>query len=201
MERMAATAEAAGGGAEGGATDERRMSDGPEEGIAPACRMQGMVVFQPKIRDDRGVKHPLDVERRPPHRGAGTRWPVPSDIAWRTWVANGVYVLVATGTTLWFLNGFTHTAFVAWLIAIFSIGPLGWWARDDNKRLARYWRLCAACGYHLRGLTSEPDGCTLCPECGAAWRLGEEATERRSDEGAEGNDGTLRAGPQRGRGE
>ncbi len=30
---------------------------------------------------------------------------------------------------------------------------------------------CAACGYSLRGLKPEFDGCTVCPECGAAWRL------------------------------
>lgn len=31
--------------------------------------------------------------------------------------------------------------------------------------------LCAQCGYSLRDATEEPDGCTVCPECGAAWRL------------------------------
>jgi len=32
---------------------------------------------------------------------------------------------------------------------------------------------CASCGYHLAGLTPAPppDGCTICPECGSAWRL------------------------------
>jgi hypothetical protein len=30
---------------------------------------------------------------------------------------------------------------------------------------------CASCGYDLRSLTPAPDGCTVCPECGAAWRL------------------------------
>lgn len=31
--------------------------------------------------------------------------------------------------------------------------------------------LCPSCGYHLQGLAPDPDGCTICPECGAAWRL------------------------------
>jgi hypothetical protein len=31
--------------------------------------------------------------------------------------------------------------------------------------------LCPACGYSIRELAAEPDGCTVCPECGAAWRL------------------------------
>jgi hypothetical protein len=30
---------------------------------------------------------------------------------------------------------------------------------------------CLACGYSLKDLPSDPDGCTICPECGAAWRL------------------------------
>jgi hypothetical protein len=32
--------------------------------------------------------------------------------------------------------------------------------------------LCGSCGYSLEALAPEPDGCLLCPECGAAWRQG-----------------------------
>ncbi|MEM1422931.1 MAG: hypothetical protein AAGH64_02900 [Planctomycetota bacterium] len=32
-------------------------------------------------------------------------------------------------------------------------------------------RRCVACLYHLGPLIPEPDGCTVCPECSAAWRL------------------------------
>ena len=32
-------------------------------------------------------------------------------------------------------------------------------------------RRCPSCAYDLATLTPEPDGCTVCPECGAAWRL------------------------------
>jgi hypothetical protein len=35
-------------------------------------------------------------------------------------------------------------------------------------------RLCL-CGYDIDGLGTEPDGCVVCPECGAAWRLPGEA--------------------------
>lgn len=34
-------------------------------------------------------------------------------------------------------------------------------------------RRCAACFYPLDDCKPEPDGCTVCPECGAAWRLPE----------------------------
>lgn len=30
---------------------------------------------------------------------------------------------------------------------------------------------CGACGYYLGDLPPEMDGCTPCPECGAAWRV------------------------------
>lgn len=30
---------------------------------------------------------------------------------------------------------------------------------------------CVVCGYALAGLAIEPDGCVICPECGAAWRV------------------------------
>lgn len=31
-------------------------------------------------------------------------------------------------------------------------------------------RLCGACRYPLTN-AADPDGCTICPECGAAWKL------------------------------
>jgi hypothetical protein len=34
-------------------------------------------------------------------------------------------------------------------------------------------RRCPSCYHHLRLLPVEPDGCTICPGCGAAWRLAE----------------------------
>lgn len=32
--------------------------------------------------------------------------------------------------------------------------------------------LCPSCGYGIVGVRPEPDGCTVCPECSAAWRTG-----------------------------
>jgi hypothetical protein len=39
------------------------------------------------------------------------------------------------------------------------------------NRLVAMLGLCYACGYDLADLHPEADGCTVCPECGAAWRL------------------------------
>ena len=44
-------------------------------------------------------------------------------------------------------------------------------AVDYLVQMAKASCLCASCGYNLRNLPTEPDHCTLCPECGAAWRL------------------------------
>lgn len=40
------------------------------------------------------------------------------------------------------------------------------------ERRRRYLpRLCPQCHYELAGMPVEPDGCTVCPECGGAWML------------------------------
>ena len=44
-------------------------------------------------------------------------------------------------------------------------------ARARGRALVRLGR-CAGCLYELEGLRAEGDGCCVCPECGAAWRLG-----------------------------
>jgi hypothetical protein len=31
--------------------------------------------------------------------------------------------------------------------------------------------ICPACEHSMRGLSPEKDGCTVCPECGAAWNV------------------------------
>jgi hypothetical protein len=46
--------------------------------------------------------------------------------------------------------------------------------RVAADRLARYYTAagyCASCAYDLKSIAPEPDGCQLCPECGAAWRI------------------------------
>ena len=62
----------------------------------------------------------------------------------------------------------------------FGFGQIFFPGRAFARKLSK-WRLgrgaCAACGYALEGVHTEQDGCTVCPECGAAWKLGE------SDEG------------------
>jgi len=43
-----------------------------------------------------------------------------------------------------------------------------------NRRAAKEIRWCMRCAYSLEGISAEADGCTVCPECGAAWELPEQ---------------------------
>jgi hypothetical protein len=51
------------------------------------------------------------------------------------------------------------------------------WATARRRRLGRVKRVmlaharCPHCGYDIKGLPTEQDGLTLCPECGCAWSL------------------------------
>lgn len=42
---------------------------------------------------------------------------------------------------------------------------------EHMMRLLLKHRRCASCAYDLAGTPMQPDNCTVCPECGAAWRL------------------------------
>ena len=64
-------------------------------------------------------------------------------------------------------------------IAIVGMGVVGGVISvSTNRRLIQQRALkfaaqgeCPVCRYDLAGLTPESDGCTICPECGAAWRV------------------------------
>jgi hypothetical protein len=45
------------------------------------------------------------------------------------------------------------------------------WIRSWKRRFVELGR-CPACQYSMASLVAEADGCTVCPECGGAWRLG-----------------------------
>lgn len=47
--------------------------------------------------------------------------------------------------------------------------------RTMGGRLARVYAhagYCGSCGHDLAGILPEQDGCSVCPECGSAWRVG-----------------------------
>lgn len=56
---------------------------------------------------------------------------------------------------------------LALLLVLLMVRATAW-------RRARYClgkHVCPVCAYRLEGLRVEEDGCTVCPECGGAWRL------------------------------
>ncbi len=62
------------------------------------------------------------------------------------------------------------------------LGVLAWsvWPGRVGRTIARgrvARGCCGSCGYWLQGLRAQGDGCTVCPECGSAWRLAEKTGE------------------------
>lgn len=138
------------------------------------------------ITDDRGVKHPV------------TRWvyssiyPFPwQDVyrqtpkLWRWW-QKSAFVLVALLLVSYVMMNFVFpssgtarlpntvwpwipTAMVAWIVIFMVIHFRVFkpWLKQYELAIGR----CRACNYNLENLTPDPDGCTTCPECGAAWKL------------------------------
>ena len=55
--------------------------------------------------------------------------------------------------------------------------PLFMWfiihrGRQKIARIVAKHGFCATCGYALSDIPTADDGCTVCPECGSAWRVG-----------------------------
>lgn len=89
---------------------------------------------------------------------AGFLFPMLHDIAFFSWGGLALYgfLFVFPGTVLGI-----------------EMARHGWrspqYAIDAMKRVGR----CPSCAYRIDGVTPEGDGCTVCPECGGAWRLGD----------------------------
>jgi len=64
------------------------------------------------------------------------------------------------------LGGALYTLLIAWYVHLFR-----WRDLESIVRALTRSGLCASCGYTLATSEPEPDGCTVCPECGAAWRM------------------------------
>jgi hypothetical protein len=65
---------------------------------------------------------------------------------------------------------------MAVVLTALAAARTAWRERSQSLRDSMgFRRLCAACGYDLSSHEPERDGCTVCPECSAAWRLASEA--------------------------
>lgn len=91
-----------------------------------------------------------------------------------------IFIIAFPSCLVWFIWGnIGGVIIVAFLfLLLFSIGGLlAPSIRDEKQRHLvhfqhlRLIRCCAACEYPLGSVAVDEDGCTVCPECGAAWKL------------------------------
>lgn len=114
------------------------------------------------------------------NRGYFGRW------RWRAFALVGTIGLYLWGLlairpfligTIGQLSGWKSLLVPALIAMVFCF--LVWGAFSMERSLARrrvskvllIERYCPCCLYPLFGLSAQSDGCTVCPECGAAWRL------------------------------
>ncbi|HYF15446.1 MAG TPA: hypothetical protein VD971_10290 [Phycisphaerales bacterium] len=136
----------------------------------------------PTVIDDRGVARRalsgdklIRAFRRETRRGVLIEW-----------APFSVLVLLQAGVTVmnrwwaplpWVANNFVLSNMTIWL-AILLVAAMLIARRRQNRHLiiqnasplsfVAYGR-CAACGFDLAALPTQPDGCVVCSECGAAW--------------------------------
>lgn len=65
--------------------------------------------------------------------------------------------------------GLGSAAFIYWIVLPpIRAALLNAKWKDRYKAIGR----CPACQYEISGCAAEADGCTVCPECSGAWRMG-----------------------------
>jgi len=77
-------------------------------------------------------------------------------------------------------------AALGWFFFVFWKPYCSWSNRRWERALGKAIPVCASCGYVLGSLPAASDGCTLCPECGAAWKLGTPPASQRPARGGDG---------------
>ncbi len=139
------------------------------------------------MRDDRGASVPMCAPtesgldaRRDSMRVHNNAWKSqPRSLALIVLMTTGSYVAAGMGIRAALGRPLFPADLVAQIcgfVGVFFVIALIW-SRRRAQLTAEYiaecraLRACASCGYSLQRLSPEPDGCTVCPECGAAWRL------------------------------
>lgn len=156
----------------------------------------GMVVVMfawQKLVDARGRKWtPCTIRYALKSSGFRREYFVSNDDTGRFW-PDALYVGLAFGTlmTIWgeLARGlfgldisfafFTIPGLVQFCASVISFGAAmgvmnrlyGW--RDTSAAIRAMTRagLCPSCAYRIDSIEPEPDECTVCPECGGAWRM------------------------------
>ena len=90
-----------------------------------------------------------------------TYWPLHHAVTW--------YFHEQLGVNKWITS----------LCTAFALLPLLWFSYAISQRsiagivrdILRHSMYCPSCCFTLKEVQAESDGCTVCPECGAAWQL------------------------------
>ena len=112
--------------------------------------------------------------------GRGVLRPVPVSVAaLLSYLLLGAYVVALFACIVYAMNPMTAVTvtpiaactlvFVFFTGCVWSVYPFQSLVRARRRRR---W-LCPSCRFPLCDMLQEADGCTVCPECGAAWRLPE----------------------------
>ena len=138
-----------------------------------------------RIPDDRGVRHRPEASerlRRTAHRRVHTGvWTVerqhrrlvfaavlPAFLPLLALSAVRIFWEVVYGAESPVPTWLDNVAVAFLLVWMPLIGAVQHGMYDEAKRRLL---LCPCCHYDLTGARVEPDGCSVCAECGAAWRL------------------------------
>lgn len=136
--------------------------------------------------DDRGIsvelreikKMPLENQITKQELNEGMKLANKSELAgWPLLLICWAPLLIFAYLTLYFL-GVVIPSWINWIIFVVTV-PLGFLSLRFFKVAVLKWQAgglvvvnrCASCGYSLKELPPAEDGCTICPECGAAWKL------------------------------
>ncbi len=154
-----------------------------------------MGLFTARQPDDRGTRVPIINmhRRRPPaelrevfsdrewkrirdflHQRSSNLWPLIMLVL----IVVGVHVGAGVGAQRLGLTGKHEQIGVGFVRSGVTVGgmiAIAWlqWKMGAKHTRAEliYRRRCASCGYSIDGFKPDEDGCTVCPECGAAWNL------------------------------
>lgn len=143
--------------------------------------------FIDSIEDQPGVD-PVQLSARIHRRVLGSCGP-PPERTWWYWASFAFMVALLEGMALLAnLQGWERLLYLSPLIFV------GVWTaaipldramrRRDIARLHTLPPVCLACVYDLTGVPPDSDGCTVCPECGAAWKLTPRSPENAMGEEA-----------------
>lgn len=154
----------------------------------------GFATVFDRIEDDRGRRwKPCEIARASKESGIDrfliappTHRPEILKSAVRVGVIFTVAMIPVQSAIAWIQHGDPGLGIQIMLAPLYLIGfglPMGYFASARMWRSTAHARdamleydLCPHCAHGLGGIPPEADGCTVCPECGSAWRIDTQAS-------------------------